>query len=212
MVLADDKGGVMKIGVLGGTFDPIHNGHIAIAEESRRSLGLDEVRFVPSGQPYLRTNGPVLAAGHRLEMVRRALTGRVGFKVSSIEIERPGPSYTVDTLAALRTGLDSGDELYFIMGWDKLPELPEWKEPARLLDLCFLVAVPRPGSDPPDLEALESLLPEISRRVRILDAPRLDISASLIRERIKHGRSIRDLVPGAVADYIREEGLYRPSD
>ena len=198
----------MKTGVLGGTFDPVHNGHLAIAEEVRWRLGLEEVLFIPTGQPYLRTNGPVLPAEHRLEMVRRAIAGRPRFKVSEMEIERAGPSYTVDTITELREGLNYRGEIYFILGWDKLSEFPGWKQPARLLELCSLAAVPRPGCAPPDLKSLDAVLPGMAQGVILFRSPFVDISASDIRERVRCGQSIKNLVPGAVSDYIREHGLY----
>ena len=198
----------MKIGVLGGTFDPVHLGHIAVAEEARTSLGLSDVILVPAGQPLLKPNRPITSAGHRLQMLRLAVADKPNFKVSTMEIERPGPSYTVDTIAELRVQYGSGDEMYFIMGWGSLGQLPEWREPSRLISMCYLVAVPRPGWPRPDLEALEDSIPGISQRVVLLDKPQIDISASAIRERAARGLSLRHLVPDAVAEYIREHKLY----
>ena len=198
----------MKSGVLGGTFDPIHNGHLAVAEEVRRRLGLDEVIFVPAGKPWLRMNTPLSAATYRVQMVRLAIAGRPYCKLSLVEIERAGPSYTVDTVNRLRAQLDSGDELFFILGWDNLAELPRWHEPRQLVRACSLVAVPRPGYDLPDLKPLEALVPGLAASLILLDAPLVDISASLVRERVSRGLSIRQLIPGPVADYIEEHGLY----
>ena len=198
----------MKSGVLGGTFDPIHNGHLAVAEEVRRRLGLDEVIFVPAGKPWLRMTAPLSAATYRVRMVRLAIAGRPYCKLSLVEIERAGPSYTVDTVNRLRAQLDSGDELFFILGWDNLAELPRWHEPRQLVRACSLVAVPRPGYDLPDLKPLEALVPGLAASLILLDAPLVDISASLVRERVSRGLSIRQLIPGPVADYIEEHGLY----
>ena len=198
----------MKIGVLGGTFDPIHYGHLAAAEQAIARLKLAEVVFMPVGQPWLKREQRISPSEHRLQMVRLAIADKPYFKLSAMEIERAGPSYTVDTMAELRSQLGAGDELFFILGWGSLAELPHWREPARLIQLCRLVAVTRPGSPTPDLEALESTIPGISRRVMLLDKPRIDISASAIRQRVARGEPIRRLVPEPVAEYITQHRLY----
>ncbi len=198
----------MKKGVLGGTFDPIHNGHLAIAGEVRLRLSLHEVIFVPAGQPWLRMGNPLSAAAHRVQMVHLAIADEPCYKLSPAEIERAGPSYTVDTMAELRAQLDKGDELFFILGWDNLAELPRWHEPSRLVKMCSLVAIPRLGYPPPGLRALEAAVPGLAQRVILLEAPYVDISASEIRQRVSRGLSIRHLVPEPVADYIEEHRLY----
>jgi len=198
----------MKIGVLGGTFDPIHKGHLIVAEEARNRLNLDGVLFVPAGEPWLKAGRPISDAEHRVQMVRLAIANKPYFKLSTMEIERPGPSYTVDTIAELRAQLDREDELFFVLGWGNLAELPQWHEPARLIEMCYLVAVPRPDSPHPDLEPLEPLIPGLSRKVIFLDMPEIDISASAIRNRVAHGLPIRHLVPEAVDKYIKEHKLY----
>jgi len=199
----------MKLGVLGGTFDPIHNGHLAVADEVRKRLELDEILFVPAGQPWLKAGKPLTEAEHRMEMVRLAIADRPYYKLSTMEIDREGPSYTVDTMSELKNQRADEDELFFILGWDSLAELPEWREPERIIRLCQLVAVPRPGYPRPDLKVLESSIPGLNERVTVLDKPTVDISASDIRERVGKGLSISGLVPDAVARYIRENGLYR---
>ena len=198
----------MNIGVLGGTFDPIHNGHLLMAEEARARLNLAVVLFIPAGQPWLKVASPISAAEHRVEMVRLAIADKPYCKLSAMEIERAGPTYTVDTIAELSSQLGSGDELFFILGQDNLTQLPEWKEPSRLVEMCYLVAVPRPGSPSPDLKALEATIPGISQRVMLMDKPKVDISASVIRDRVGRGLSIYHLVPEPVSSYIREHGLY----
>ena len=198
----------MKIGVLGGTFDPIHMGHLIIAEEARESLNLSEILLVLAGQPLLKPARPVTPAEHRLQMLRLAIGDKPYFKVSALEVERPGPSYTVDTIAELRDQYGSEDEIFFILGWDSLAQLPEWREPSRLIELCYLVAVPRPGYPRPGLEALEAGIPGISQRVVFLGKPEIDISASAIRELAARGLSLRQLVPEPVEDYIRQHKLY----
>ncbi len=198
----------MKTGILGGTFDPIHKGHLAVAEEVRLRLNLDEVVFIPVGHPWRKAGSPILPAEHRIEMVRLAIVDRPSFRVSTIEVDREGPSYTVNTLEELQSGPGSEDEIYFIVGWDSLADLPSWKAPERIIRLCHLVAVPRPGCFPPDLTSLETSVPGISERVILLDGPEVDVSASQIRERVARGLSISGLVPEAVERYIREHGLY----
>ncbi len=198
----------MNIGVLGGTFDPIHIGHLILAEEVRARLNLAEILFVPAGQPWLKVDSPILPAEHRVEMVRLAIADKAYFKLSTMEIERAGPTYTIDTIAELKAQLGIGDELFFILGWDNLAELPQWWQPSRLITMCRLVAVPRLGYPLPDLEALEASIPGLSQRVTLMDKPEIDISASAIRNRVAQGLSIRHLVPEPVDEYIRQHKLY----
>ena len=198
----------MKLGLLGGTFDPIHNGHLAVAEEVKDRLDLNEVLFVPAGQPWLKADTPVSPVEHRVAMVRLAIAGIDKYSLSTMEVEREGPSYTLDTLAEIWRRLGSGDEVYFVLGWDGLYQLPRWHAPERIIRLCRLVAVPRPGAIRPDLAALEDSIPGLPERVIMLDKPQVDISASDIRERVARGVSITGLVPKVVEDYIREQGLY----
>ncbi len=198
----------MNIGVLGGTFDPIHNGHIIVAEETRARLNLAEVLFVPAGQPWLKEDSPILVAEHRVQMVRLAIAEQPYFKLSTVEIERAGPSYTVETIAELQAQLGAGDELFFILGWDSLAQLPRWKESSRLIKMCRLVAVPRPGYRLPDLNSLEAVIPGLSHRLILLDKPEVDISATEIRNWVAQGLSIRHLVPEPVDEYIRQHKLY----
>lgn len=198
----------MKIGILGATFDPVHRGHLAIAAEVKRSLGLAEVLFVPAGQPQLKQNITITPAKHRVEMVRLAIAGRPEYKVSEIEIERTGPSYTVATLTELRRIYAGKDEIYFILGWDSLAKFPEWRQPSRIIGMCLLVVVPRPGWPPPDVTTLEKAVPRISKRLILLEGPQVDISSTAIREMVAGGKAIADLVPAAVADYIKKHKLY----
>ena len=198
----------MNIGVLGGTFDPIHNGHIIVAEETRARLNLAEVLVVPAGQPWLKEGSPILAAEHRVQMVRLAIADYPYFKLSTMEIDRTGPSYTVDTISELQAQLSAGDELFFILGWDNLTQLPQWREPSRLIKICRLVAVPRPGYLRPDLRSLEAVIPGLSQRLILLDKPEVDIGATNIRDRVAQGLSIHHLVPEPVGEYIRQHKLY----
>jgi nicotinate-nucleotide adenylyltransferase len=198
----------MKIGVLGGTFDPVHLGHINIAQTAKTKLDLHEVIFMPAGQPVFKLDLPVTLAEHRLKMLRLAVKGLPGIRVSTIELERTGPTYTVDTLEILKSKLDAGTEIYFIVGWDSLAQLPAWREPDRVISLCSLAAVPRPGFDKPDIRDLEKQIPGISKRVVFLDGPHIDISATIIRRAIAQEKPITHLVPEAVAAYILKHKLY----
>ncbi len=198
----------MNIGVLGGTFDPIHIGHLKVAEEAVARLDLPRILFMPAGQPWLKLNNAISPVQHRLEMVRLGIAGNPRFKLSTMEIERSGPTYSVDTIEQLQSQLDEGDEMFFILGWDNLMQLPQWHQPRRLIELCRLVAVPRVDFPLPDLPALEKELPGISQRVILFDKPRIDINASEIRRRAAEGKSISDFVPKAVERYIKEHNLY----
>jgi len=198
----------VNIGVMGGTFDPIHKGHIMVAEEARARLSLAEVIFVPAGQPWLKADRTISSAEHRLQMLRLAIADKPYFRLASTEIERGGPSYTIDTITELKAQLDAGDELFFILGWDSLAQLPQWREAPRLIKLCQLVAVPRPGYPLPDLDSLEAVIPGLSLRIIILDKPEVDIGATEIRKRVARGLPIDHLVPEPVGEYIREHQLY----
>lgn len=198
----------MNIGVLGGTFDPVHNGHLMVAEEAKTRLNLAEVIFVPAGQPWLKVDRVITPAEHRLQMLQLALADKPGFKLSTIELERAGPSYTIDTISELQGQLNADDELFFILGWSSLAELPQWWDAPRLIQKCYLVAAPRPGAPRPNLKALEASIPGISQRVMLLDKPHVDISASVIRDRVARGLSVRHLVPEPVNRYLKEHRLY----
>lgn len=198
----------MNIGVLGGTFDPIHSGHIVIAEKARLKFSLAKVLFVPAGRPWLKTDRTITAAGHRIEMVKRAIAANTHFELSTIEVDHPGPSYTVDTVNSLHQQLGVEARIFFLLGWDSLAELPQWKKPTKLIQLCRLVAVTRPGFSRPDLKALEADVPGITQSVTWLDMPPVDISSSDVRYRVARGLSIHSLVPVDVEAYIVEQKLY----
>ena len=200
----------MNIGVFGGTFDPIHLGHLIVAEEIRIKLKLDEVLFVSAGLPWLKTGRALSPARHRAEMIRLAIASNKYFKLSTIEIDRPGPSYSVDTMENLRNQFGSGVGLYFILGSDALAELPRWKEPSRLIQRCYLVFFTRPGYPIPELTSLEPSIPGISSRSIQVEVPQIDISSTQIRNRVSQGLSLRYLVPQDVEKYIIEQKLYLP--
>jgi nicotinate-nucleotide adenylyltransferase len=199
----------VNIGVLGGTFDPIHMGHLVVAEEARIKLGLKEVLFVPAGQPWLKRDRNITPSVHRVEMVRRAIADNPHFKLCTLEVERAGPSYTVDTLTMLQKQLGSEASLFFILGRDTLAELPLWKEPQEVIQLCRLVVPPRLGSK--DLKHLEAAIPGLLDKVIQLDMPVIGISSSEIRQRIAQGLPIRYLVPPEVEKYITEHKIYPTS-
>jgi nicotinate-nucleotide adenylyltransferase len=196
----------VNIGVLGGTFDPIHIGHLVVAEEARIRLGFKEVLFVPAGHPWLKLDRNITPAAHRVEMVRRAIADNPHFKLCTLEVERPDPSYTVDTLMMLREQLGNEASFFFILGRDTLAELPSWKEPKKLVQLCQLVVAPRLGAK--DLKNLETEMPGLLDKVIQLDMPVIGISASGIRQRIAQGLSIRYWVPAEVEKYITEHKIY----
>ena len=197
-----------RIGILGGTFDPIHLGHLAIAEAALDELALDRIILVPAGRPWLKSDQQVTPADHRLAMTQLAVQDRLGLEVSTIEVDRPGPTYTVDTLTELRRDLGSQVDLYLILGMDSIRELHRWREPERLFDLCTVVAVSRPDSVDISTAEVEREFPTARGRIRTIRGPMLDISATDIRARVAEGRPISDCVPPPVERYIRRHDLY----
>jgi nicotinate-nucleotide adenylyltransferase len=197
-----------SVGVFGGTFDPIHHGHLALAEEAREALGLERVLFVPAAASPFKTDHAATDAVHRLAMVEAAIEGNPAFSCSRLELDRPGPSYTVDTLAAL-AGQGSGpDALWFILSTEALAGLPHWREPVRILDLARLAVVPRAGHEPLGPAWVSETFSGREDRFVFLRGPLLPISGSVVRRRAAAGRSVRYLVPDAVARYIKMYGLY----
>ena len=198
----------MNVGILGGTFDPVHSGHLILAEVAREQLNLNEILFIPAGQPWLKVERTITPAEHRLQMLRLALDDTPYFRTSEMEIKRSGPTYTIDTINALKERLSAEDELFFILGQDNLMQLPQWHDAPELIKLCYLVAAPRPGVKKPDLKAMEAEIPGIRQRVMLMKEPLVDISATDIRERVARGLSVRHLVPEPVNRYIKEHRLY----
>ncbi len=199
-------------GVFGGTFDPIHLAHLAVAEAARDTFGLRRVLFVPAAQPPHKPDRPITAVEHRLAMVEVAIAGNPAFEVSRIEIDRAGPSYTVDTLAALRAA-DGEDRLALILSEESYTQLGSWHEPERIVELADVVIVaPREGylaADGVIVLPDHGGVPPTPADIVFLDGPRIRLSASEIRERAAAGRSIRYLVPDAVAAYIGDHDLYQ---
>jgi nicotinate-nucleotide adenylyltransferase len=194
-----------RIGVMGGTFDPIHLGHLVAAEEARWQFDLDQVVFVPAGRPWQKPVG-VTPAEDRYLMTVLATASNPAFTVSRLEIDQPGPTYTVDTLRRLQAEQPDGTCLYFIIGADAVLQLLTWKEPDQVLAQAEFIAATRPGYD---LDRLVRQVPGAGGRVHRMEIPALAISASDIRARVARGASIRYLVPDGVARYIDEHGLYR---
>jgi nicotinate-nucleotide adenylyltransferase len=195
-----------SVGILGGTFDPIHHGHLVIAEEAREALGLERVLFVPAASPPHKPGRRVTDPEHRLAMVRLAVDGNPVFAASAVEVERGGSSFTVDTLEGLRgTGLV---DPWLILSSEALAGFPDWREPARILDLARLAVVPRGGHDVLGTDWFAERFPGRADRVRFLPGPLLPISGSVVRRRAAAGWSVRYLVPDAVARYIADHALY----
>jgi nicotinate-nucleotide adenylyltransferase len=192
----------VAIGLIGGTFDPIHIAHLIIAEAALEALSLREVVFVPAARPPHKDGGRVTPVEHRLEMVRLAISGNPRLDVSDIEARREAPSYTIDTIREVRSGLSAAEEIYFIMGADSLVEFFTWKDPLELLGSCRFAVVPRPGV------SLDAADPRILARATILEVPEMSIASRDIRERARLGRTIRYLVPAPVESYIHEKKLY----
>jgi nicotinate-nucleotide adenylyltransferase len=219
---------VRRLGIFGGTFDPIHVGHLRAAEEVREAATLDEVRFVPAAAPPHKDPTQLTPPAHRLRMVELAIADVPGFRASRIEIDRAGPSYSIDTLRAVQAEVGPGVGLVFILGWDAFCELHTWKEHAAIFGLCDVVVMtrpPAPAALSPDaipLAARKSFWYDSSSDAyrhpsgHVLTLQRitaLDVSAASIRTRVATGRSIRFLVPPAVEAYIAEHRLYRgPED
>ena len=199
----------MRIGILGGTFDPIHMAHLIIAEESRIRVPLQKVVFIPTGKPWLKGGRQITAGSLRMEMVRLAVADNPAFDSSSIEIDRPGLTYSVDTLEELVRQWGPDVEINFIIGVDSLLSLPRWKDPDRFLDRCTLTAVTRPGYSPDALEEIKRQYPVLERKLGFVEGPPIGISGTEIRRRVSSGLSVRYLVPPGVERFITERGLYK---
>jgi nicotinate-nucleotide adenylyltransferase len=195
-----------SLGVFGGTFDPIHLAHLAVAETARDDLGLERVLFIPAGEPPHKPSRPITDAAHRLAMVELAVAANPAFESSRMEMDRPGPSYTVETLEAL---IRETPDLTLILSVEAFVGLPTWHDPRGVLELARLAVAPRDGYPDADPRFLAEQFPGTPARVVFLDGPRLRLSASDLRARAAAGRSLRYLVPDAVAAYIGDHGLYR---
>jgi nicotinate-nucleotide adenylyltransferase len=197
------------IGILGGTFNPIHLAHLRAAEVVREEMGLEKILFIPSGNPPHKPSYELADVKDRYNMTKCAISSNPNFELSVIEIEREGNSYTVDTLSELKKQYGQETTLYFIIGADILSELTSWKDYKKVFQLCEFVVVTRPGFDAAELVAAIGSSEEDSPKLHIIEMPLLDISSSDIRERIQTGRSIKYLVPDCVEEYIVKHGSYR---
>ena len=198
---------IRRLGILGGTFDPVHHGHLVAAEEARYQLGLDRVLFVPAGAPPHKGGRAISPERHRMRMLEMAIADQPHFGISRVDMERSGPCYTVDTLRLLRAELGPESTFFFIEGADSLADIPTWHQPQQLLKLTELAVVGRLGVEI-DLEELEQHLPGLLEHVHWVQMPYLEISSSDLRARVKEGRPISYLVPAAVESYIVEQQLY----
>ena len=195
----------MRIGVMGGTFDPIHHGHLVAASEAAHRFALDEVVFVPTGQPWQKAGRQISPAEDRYLMTVIATASNPRFTVSRVDIDRKGPTYTIDTLRDLREVYPDA-QLYFITGADALSSIMSWHDWDKMFELAQFVGVTRPG-----YELTEDMLPaDIQERVHLIDIPAMAISSTDCRERASQGRPVWYLVPDGVVQYIAKHGLYRP--
>jgi len=194
-----------RLGVMGGTFDPVHHGHLLTAEEAAVQFGLDKVVFVPTGQPWMKEQLDVSGAEHRYLMTVIATASNPRFAVSRTEIDRVGPTYTVDTLRSLKEE-NARAELFFVTGADAMLEIFQWKDPAEILSMAHFIAATRPGYD---IAHFEAEAPTAHPNVSVMNIPALAISSTDIRQRVREGRPIRYLVPEGVKSYIEKAGLYR---
>jgi nicotinate-nucleotide adenylyltransferase len=197
---------VIRLGLLGGTFDPPHYGHLLAAQEVAWRLHIDRVLFLPARQNPLKRGEPSSSAEDRCEMVALAVADNPIFELSRLDLDRPPPSYTADLLRALQS---PEHELFFLVGADILPELPKWREPQQIVQLARLVVVNRPGAPSPDMERVEAVLPGVRERVDRVQIPGVDVSSREIRKRVAAGRPIRYLTPPTVVRYVIDRRLYR---
>jgi nicotinate-nucleotide adenylyltransferase len=198
-----------RIGVLGGTFDPPHIGHLWLATLAADAMALDRVLFMPAAQPPHKAGESVSRATDRLLMTRLAIAGNPLFELCPIEMERPGPSYTIDSVDELERLYPGDTTLYLVMAADSLAQIDTWREPDRLLERIEWIVGPRPGDPLPDRSALEARFGEHASRIHLLEGPSLDVSSTALRQRVADGQPIRYLVPRGVEELITERGLYR---
>ncbi len=197
-----------RVGILGGTFDPVHRGHLEIARHAIDEAGLERVVFVPAGQPRLKSGAQSASAEERLEMIRLAVEGNPGFNVSDIEVGRSGSTLTVETLTELSATLDAGVEMVFILGLDVLARFDEWVEPESVVELALLLAVDRAGYAGFDWDGFYARNPYARGRVECIHSTAVDVSASELRSRLAAGSPVSGLIPEQVERFIREKGLY----
>jgi nicotinate-nucleotide adenylyltransferase len=197
-----------RIGIFGGTFDPPHVGHLILASEAHARLQLDRLLWVLTPDPPHKQDQVITGLAHRLAMVRLAISGEPDFELSTVEMDRPGPHFALDTVKAV-ADLNPGAELVYLMGGDSLHDLPTWHQPSELVAALYAIGVMHRPGDAVDLHALEGVIPGISRRIHFVDAPMMEISSSEIRRRVSTDQPFRYFLPPPVFQYIRENNLYR---
>ncbi len=201
--------GGCKLGIMGGTFDPIHYGHLVLAEQIRTKFNLDRIYFIPSGNPPHKDSGRVSDKRHRFNMTLLATVTNPHFEVSKLEINKEGPSYTIDTVKAILGKINEQDRIFFITGADALRELDTWKDPEELFRLCSFIGATRPGYDRREVEMkIEKMQTDYGASIDLTEVPALAISSTEIRDRVQSGLSIKYLVPESVEQYIYKNGLY----
>lgn len=197
--------------LFGGSFDPIHNGHLAMARFARESLNAERVIFIPAARSPLKPNAPVADGADRMAMIQIAITGIAGFEVSDVELRRPEPSYTIDTISWFRKRYGQAVQLHWLVGADMVAELPSWYCIGQLLDACRICFVHRAGLEPPNIESLKGYFSkdQIDRLAKqVIKTPLIDISSTHIRQAIKNGQDVREMLPNGVLDYITRKKLY----
>ena len=199
---------LMRLGILGGTFDPIHIGHLILAEEAWYQLGLQKVLLVPAGDPPHKRGRRLSPVEHRVRMIELAIADNPHLELSRIDVDRPGPHFTIEMVRQHLEQYGTGTDLYFLMGLDSLADLPNWHKPQELVELCNLVALSRPDSGF-DWDELEEKLPGVRWRVIFLPMPELQISSTILQQRVRQGRPLRYQVLPQVETYIHEHGLYQ---
>ena len=197
----------MKLGIFGGTFNPPHIGHMILAETAADALGLDRIFFVPAADPPHKIGQPRASVEHRVEMVTRATAGNPRFELSRVDIDRPGPHYTVD-MVAIFARENPGAEIFFLMGSDSLRDLLTWHRPAELVAACNIVVMSRPVT-PPDMDTLTAEIPLLKERLISIGSPEIEISSTNIIARIQNGQSVRYRLQENIREYILEHGLYQ---
>ena len=198
----------MKIGILGGTFNPVHKGHLKMAEDARRTIGLDSVILIPAGQPWLKAGRPLVSGNHRLKMIKLAIQTKGYLTVSDLELRRPGPTYTSDTLEEITKAKGDKTHIYFIAGLDALEDFEKWDRPQRVLELATIVGVVRPGYETLQKEKMERIQFGAAGKIVIVSHHPIDVSGTEIRNNVAKGRSIRGHVTQEVEKYITDNRLY----
>lgn len=198
---------IKKTGIMGGTFNPIHYGHLLLAESAREELLLDQVLFMPSGNSYMKDQASIASKADRIAMTSLAIEGNPYFKLSTLETDREGDTYTCDTLIQLQDLLPE-HELYFILGADSLSSIDRWKKPESIFKNCTLVASVREGSYEKIKEKADFLKQKYGAKIHLLPERNIDISSTEIRNRLKEGRSVNYMLPDKVFEYIKEKGIY----